>query len=503
MQIWQQGTVQGQPVFTTSGIQDAARLQDLQPVRVPNAPLVEPLLRAGPQALRTIGVFRPQVDNQPAVLIVDDRAHGRVLSRMLCTAYGISEVDWLLRRLVEALPSLPPEQYVLEPASLPWNLVQVPVDLCPLSGRISLYPANRCETCGEVAARAILDQHLGPCPAFLCRTSQGWFHPNSRLLLLPYGDAFQVWPMNQAAVSSLAVEESDGRPATLEDRFSTSLSLPHVGELAYHDLSGANAVVLHSHGHTYTCVPSYADHLSLRAAALSAVAADLQVLPRGQLCFARLLPPLDRLPAIQFVAAYCSDSDEMGVVDLRPSGGGVHVVQVPVGATPAERIASAVQRYGEPDPTSPLQASLAQGHLHVMHREHVVDPFAPLRGSVPAPIVVTRRHSHLAAGYRESGPVPDEGFPTVDGDAISSDFSAGFGGSRLVSVLLVSSSLAVGLSPHRGVLLPAVLAWTLACAVQQPESSSFRSGPPTDHGSRFLRLLVWPLLLSMPRCCAV
>ena len=471
--------VQGQPVFTTSGIQDAAQLQDLQPVRVPNAPIVEPLLRAGPQALRTIGVYRPQVGNQPAVLIVDDRAHGRVLRRMVCTAYGISEVDWHLRRLVEALPSLPPEQYVLEPTSLSWNLVQVPVDLRPLSGRISLYLANRCDPCGEVAARAILDQHLGPCPTFLCRTSQGWFHPSSRLLLLPYGDAFQVWPMNQAAVSSLAVEEFDGRPPTLEDRFSTSLSLPHAGELAYHDLSGANAVVLHSHGHTYTCVPPYADHLSLRSAALSAVAADLQVLSRGQLCFARLLPPLDRLPAIQFVAAYCSDLDEMGVVDLRPSGGGVHVVQVPADSTPAERIANAVQRYGEPDPASPLQASLAQGHLHVMHREHVVDPFAPLRGTVPTPIVVTRRHSHLAAGYREPGPIPDDGSPLADRDAISSDFSKGFGGSRLVSATLICSCLLLGLLPHRGLPLPVVLAWTLVGAVQLPESSNFRSGPPT------------------------
>ena len=471
--------MQGQPVFTTSGIQDAVRPQDLQPVRVPNAPLVEPLLRAGPQALRTIGVYRSQVDNQPAVLIVDDRAHGNLLRRMLCTAYGVSEADWHLRRLVEALPSLPPEQYVLEPTSLPWNSVQVPVDLRPLSGRIALYVVNRCDTCGEIAARAIIDQHLGPCPTFLCRTSQGWFHPGSRLLLLPYGDAFQVWPMNQAAVSSVAVEELDGRPPTLEDRFSTSLSLPHVGELAYHDLSGANAVVLHSHGHTYTCVPSYADHLSLRSAALSAVAADLQVLPRGQLCFARLLPPLDRLPAIQFVAAYCGDSDEMGVVDLRPSGGGVYVVQVPVGATPAERIANAVQRYGEPDPASPLQASLAQGHLHVMHREHVVDPFSPLRGAVPAPIVVTRRHSHLVAGYHEPGPVSADGSSFAEHGESPSDFSSGFGGSRLVSLTVWGCCLSVGPWQHRGPGLLAVLAWALVGAVQLPESSSLHSGPPT------------------------
>ena len=94
--------------------------------------------------------------------------------------------------------------------------------------------------------------------------------------MLPYGDAFQVWPMHQVPQASLpASAEEEDRPATLDDRFSTSLSLPHVGELAFHDLSGANAVILHSHGHTYTCLPSYADHLTLRSAALGAVAADI------------------------------------------------------------------------------------------------------------------------------------------------------------------------------------------------------------------------------------
>ena len=271
-----------------------------------------------------------------------------------------------------------------------------------------LMTTGRCTSCGEVAEVAIHEQHLGPCPVFLCRTSQGWFHPSARLLLLPDGDAFQVWPMNQAAVTSVVVDDNEGRPPTLEDRFSTSLSLPTVGELAYHDLSGANAIVLHLHGHTYTCRQSYADHLTLRSAALHAVAADLRIHARGQLCFARLLPPLDRLPAIQFVAAYCNDDEAMGVVDLRPSGVGVYVVQVPTDATPAERTDCAVHNHGEPDPDHPLRASLAQGLVRVMHREHVVDPFAPLRAAVPAPIVVTRRHSHVAAGYIDPRVPPED-----------------------------------------------------------------------------------------------
>ena len=74
VQIWQQGTVQGQPVFTTSGVREATHLRDIQPARVPNAPIVEPLLRAGPMALRTICVYRLPTVQQPTVLVVDDRA---------------------------------------------------------------------------------------------------------------------------------------------------------------------------------------------------------------------------------------------------------------------------------------------------------------------------------------------------------------------------------------------------------------------------------------------
>ena len=360
VQIWQQSFIQGQPVFTTNSVPPVQDARDLQPVRAPNSPVVEPVVRAAPQALRTICVYRHQSEGQPTVLLADDRMHGRLLHRMICSAFGLADSEWCLRRLVEALPSLPPEQYVLSPVALSWDKVLVPVDLRPLGGRVRLQFANRCAACGEVAASAIQTQRLGPCPVTLCRTSQGWFHPTARLLLLPFGDAFQVWPMHQAPTAELrSPADNDDRAPTLEDRFSTSLSLPSTGELAYHDLSRANAVILHMHGHTYACVPSYADHLTLRSAALDAVAADLQIQPAGRLCFARLLPPLDRMPAIQYVAAYCRDDEVMGVVDLRPSEGGVHVIAVPDGATPAARITMAVNIHGEPAANSPLAASLA------------------------------------------------------------------------------------------------------------------------------------------------
>ena len=423
-------------------------------------------------------MYRPHSDQQPTVLISDDRVHDRLLCRMVCSAYGLSDSEWQLRRLVESLPSLPTEQHVLSPLSLAWNLVQVPVDLRPLGGRISLLTTGRCTSCGDIAAAAINAQRLGPCPVFLCRTSQGWFHPTARLLLLPHGDAFQVWPMNQASVTSLDIDNPEGRDPTLEDCFSTSLSLPSVGELAYHDLSGANAVVLHLHGHTYTCLPSYADHLTLRSAALHAVAADLRVLAHGRLCFARMLPPLDRLPAIQFVAAYCNDEEVMGVVDLRPSGGGVYVVQVPTDATPAERIACAVSSHGEPDPEYPLAASLAQGLLHVMHREHVVDPFAPLAAAVPAPVVVTRRHSHVAAGYRDPLlPPEDLGIGLAPGNEGSVSDSSGTRQADVGRLLLWGILLSVCPSSLRscGLLFVGLLVGH-AQAVQLPEASGLVSG---------------------------
>ena len=476
VQIWQQSTLQGQPVFTTSSVQPADDVNDLQRVRTPNSPIVEPLLRAGPQALRTICVYRHQAPEQPTVLISDDRAHGQLLQRMVCSAFGLADSEWCLHRLVEALPSLPPEQYVLTPALLQWDHVLVPVDLRPLGGVVRLQLAQRCMSCGEVADRAIATQQLGPCPVTLCRTSQGWFHPNSRLLLLPYGDAFQVWPMHQVPQASLSgAIDGEDRPVTLEDRFSTSLSLPTIGELAFHDLSGANAVILHPHGHTYTCLPAYADHLTLRSAALGAVAADLQIRPQGRLCFARLLPPLSCLPAIQYVAAYCAEGEVLGVVDFRPLEGGVHVIQVREGATPAVRIELAVQQYGEPRADRPLAASLAQGRLQVLHREHVVDPYQPLAAAQPAPIVVLTRRSHLAAGYYD----PDARGATdvgqsLEGDTLDSPHDVRSGAPPLHVVKigsLICSLLAVA-SP-RALLLS--LSFMLVAAVRESENSGFHN----------------------------
>ena len=208
--------------------------------------------------------------------------------------------------------------------------------------------------------------------------------------------------MHQVPQTSLSnPDAAEERACTLEDRFSTSLSLPHPGELAYHELSGANAVILHPHGHTYSCLPSYADHLTLRSAALGAVAADLQIRSHGRLCFARLLPPLACMPAVQYVAAYCDEGEDLGVVDLRPLEGGVYAIQVRQGAAPAERIAITIQRHGEPNAGQPLTARLAQGRVQVLHREHVVDPFLPLSAAPPAPIVVLARRSHLASGYSD------------------------------------------------------------------------------------------------------
>ena len=461
--------IQGQPIFTTNNVQAARHTQELQHVRLPNAPLLEPALRCVPQALRTICVFRMGETPQPTVLIADDRAHGTVLSRMVCQAFGLQESDWILRRLVEALPSFAPEQYVLSSRATSWDMIHVPVDLRPLGGRVDLFSVNRCSPCGDLAQFAIRAQRLPPCLHVLCRTSQGWFHPMALLFLLPYGDAFQVWPVDRAPVVPLpdGLVPSTGLD-TIEDRFSTSLSLPSAGELAFHEASGANAVVLHQGGHTYACLPSFADQLTLRSAAMAAVSNDLQVRPRGRLYIARILPPLDRMPAIQFAVAHCDDDETMGVVDLRPVHGGVSVVLVAHGASPAVRIERAVSSYGEPDGSQPLRASLAQGQIQILHRESVVDPFAPLTASMPAPIVALRRRSYLQSGFHtipisvDAQSIEEASEHTLDGGEVSGTRPL----SPAPSVLL---ALITGLHCCRLPVWPVFALLTFVASVQLPD----------------------------------
>ena len=385
VQIWQHGVMAGQLVFTTGGVPAAHSPSELGPVQSPDTPFTSPLAYRNAYPLRTVGVFQPDCPVQPTILHADVRMQGPLFELMLCRALGLQRSEWHVRRLSSSLPSLPTEQYVLSPMSQAWFSVHVPVDLRPLGGAIRIVEACRWAPSGDAAVLAVHEANLRFQGGFVCRTSQGWFTSDSRLGLLPHGDAFQVWPLNQVPLPmSGAGDRSLSLSGSFVDRFGTSLSYPAPEELAYHELSGANAVVLQPHGFVYLGVPSFADEGVIRQAVLAAVQHSGSVVEPAY-CL-RVLPPLDCLPAIQFVVTDTQDGMTPGVVDLRPVNGGIAVIEVNPHATPSERIAVAVRRYGEPAAGRPLHMQLARGHARVLHRGYVVDAHTPLHVGTPGSV---------------------------------------------------------------------------------------------------------------------
>ncbi|OLP77469.1 hypothetical protein AK812_SmicGene42466 [Symbiodinium microadriaticum] len=169
------------------------------------------------------------------------------------------------------------------------------------------------------------------------------------------------------------------------DRFGTSLSYPAPEELAYHELSGANAVVLQPHGLVYLGVPSFADDGVLRQAALASVHPG--TFPVEPAYCLRVLPPLDCLPAIQFVVTDTSDGMVPCVVDLRPVQGGVAVVEVAPAATPAERARAMVHQdmsaggddWLHPEAVASIEAhrSLARAFASLESRDTILPRHSP------------------------------------------------------------------------------------------------------------------------------
>ncbi|CAE7208415.1 unnamed protein product, partial [Symbiodinium microadriaticum] len=401
VQIWQHGVMAGQPVFNTGGVPAAHSVTDLGPVQSPDTPCLSPYTVRTSHPLRTVSVFQPGNSVQPTILQADVRMQGQLFELMTCRALGLQRSEWQVRRLSSSLPSLPTEQYVLSPVTQEWFLVHVPVDLRPLGGTIRIVEACRWAPCGDAAVLALHAARLSFQGGFVCRTTQGWFTSTALLGLLPHGDAFQVWPVNQVPLPmSGAGDRSLSISGSFVDRFGTSLSYPAPDELAYHELSGANAVVLQPHGLLYLGVPSFADDGVLRQTALAAVYPG--TLPEEPAYCLRVLPPLDCLPAIQFVVTDTSDGMVPSVVDLRPVHGGVAVVEVVPTATPAERIYAAVRCYGEPVVSRPLYMQLARGHVRLLHRGHVVDAHTPLHAELPAPLVVVPRNPESSSSQPET-----------------------------------------------------------------------------------------------------
>ena len=139
---------------------------------------------------------------------------------------------------------------------------------------------------------------------FLCRCSQGRFLPSSYLTLLPFGDTLQAWPTHNLPSPSRCVVDDSLAAVTLEDRFALSLDRTPAQETAFHEAAGNNVVIIGVNGHVYGDVPTFADHRIIRSAALQAFLQHERGTQEA-LHFARILPPLDGLPAIQFAAVQC------------------------------------------------------------------------------------------------------------------------------------------------------------------------------------------------------
>ena len=243
-------------------------------------------------ALRDVSIYYPGAPQCPVVLHVDDRVHGPLLHRELCVALGLQVSEWHCRRVVEALPSFPPEQYVLSESSMAWQRILVPVDLRLLGGRVSLVAALRSQPWAYAAQEAAEQQHVSLVIEQLCRVGQSWFAPSACVLLLPQGDTLQVWPCERLVRPAFPCRSGSLSPRlSLGDVFSTSLSLSGPAEVAFHQGSGANSVILYPQGLRYAFAPTFADHLAIRSAVMGDFMSGLEGSVEPFSHFARVLPP--------------------------------------------------------------------------------------------------------------------------------------------------------------------------------------------------------------------
>ena len=178
----------------------------------------------------------------------------------------------------------------------------------------------RAMPCGAIAQMAIADQPGLACPEeVMCRTSQGWFVVAASLLLLPHCDAFQVWPLHLVQAAPPPSTLSLLRQTSGSDHFGGSLEPTDGAERVYRGSDDGQAVVIRQNGLVYVPTPGYADQDSIRSSALFAYLgpSGLGIEYGGVTHFARVLPPLPDLPAVQFVAGCCEGHTQPVVVDLR------------------------------------------------------------------------------------------------------------------------------------------------------------------------------------------
>ncbi|CAE7283075.1 unnamed protein product [Symbiodinium sp. CCMP2592] len=337
-------------------------------------PCLIPALQQTPVALRDVAVFSESSEHCPLVLQVDERVQGALLFRWVAKILDLQWELYHFRRQVEVLPSIPPEQYVLSPWSLRWHCIVIPVDLRPIGGPIVLTEVHRNQPCGHVVQQAA-HKHGRQVPAdLLCRVGGHWFVPSACTLLLPCGDALQAWSSQRIPRSPFPQRPGSLSPRlSLENVFSTSLSLPTSDAATFHHASGHSAVVISQHGLHYAHAPSYVDADTIHAMVWHSYVGQVGRPGDLHLNFDRVLPPLANLPPVQFVVSLCQPDRTAFILDLRPLGEGILVDVCPRPVTPAQCLFSASGQLGDRSVSASLQQAFSANQLSFLQCERRVE----------------------------------------------------------------------------------------------------------------------------------
>ena len=197
MQVSVSATIQHTPMLTTGLIPPASNLAELSPLEeVGSRPLT---LREAcqPRYVRQIAIFHGRLVSgpEPSVLQIDARLFRPALDTVVLQAFGLDARAAHLLSVHSALADLPTEQYVLQDATLPWNVHTIPVRVAASPGHTMSANLNRHSTCRDIVQglAASLGYQRTP-EADLCHCAPGWFVADSQPLLVPRCDTITWTP---------------------------------------------------------------------------------------------------------------------------------------------------------------------------------------------------------------------------------------------------------------------------------------------------------------------
>ena len=214
MQVSVSTTTQHTPMLTVGSIPPASNLTDLYPLEeVGSRPLT---LREAcqPQYVRQIAIFHGRLasGSEPSVLRIDARLFRPALDTVVMQAFGLDARAAHLLSIHSVLAELPTEQYVLQDATLPWNVHTIPVRVAASPGHTMSANMHRYSTCREIVKglAASLGYQYTP-DADLCHCAPGWFVADSQPLLVPRCDTITWTPAARVHQQRSRLRDSDQR----------------------------------------------------------------------------------------------------------------------------------------------------------------------------------------------------------------------------------------------------------------------------------------------------